>query len=254
MGKDSHIQFLPSKPVISLEYANLSLRKSLGQDIILNCLAFKEPSSRLPSLQKPNSHNSYSNFSISMDTFERFNPDYWREYEAYIRSLALVRQIGFVLYNQSNFLAQNVRIEIHVNAEKNITVFDLDSVPDRPAKTEMEKISRGIKSVHAKKIQTIVKSYGSQWIISANIGNIQPQQKAWIEEPFFIGCTSPNSLEMEVLIYADNLPEPKKERLVIQFEVQDEPALNINKLEFFQTSHNFIEDNLNFHRNRTLLP
>jgi Putative DNA-binding domain len=155
MGKDTHIQFLPSKPVISLEYANLNLRKSLGQDIILHCLAFKEPSSRLPSLQKPNSHNSYSNFSMS-DTFERFNPDYWREYEAYIRSLALVQPIGFVLHNQSNFLAQNVRIEIHGNAEKDITIFDLDSVPDRPAKTDMETISRGIESIHAKKIQTIM--------------------------------------------------------------------------------------------------
>jgi Putative DNA-binding domain len=252
MGKDSHIQFLPSKPVISLEYANLNLRKSLGREIILHCLAFKEPSSRLPSLQKPNSHNSYSNFSISMsDPFERFNPDYWREYEAYIRSLALVQQIGFVLHNQSNFLAQNVRIEIHGNAEQNITIFDLDSVPDRPVKTEMEKVSRGIKSIHAKKIQTIINSYGSKWMISANIGNIQPQQKAWAEEPFFIGCTAPSSLKMEVLIYADNLPEPQKEHLVIQFEVQDEAALNINTLEFFQTSHNFIEDNLNFHRNRT---
>jgi hypothetical protein len=252
MGKDSHLQLFPSRPLIGLQYANLSLRKNLGQDIILRCLAFEAPSSRMPTFQKTTSNNIYSNFSMD-SAVERLNPDYWREYEKYVRTLALVHPIGFVLHNQSNFLAQNVHLEIHGNSEENITIFDLDSVPDKPVKMDMDKLSRSIKSIHAQKIQTKIKFYDSQWTISVDVGNVQPQQKIWTKEPFFVGCKSSASLKMEVLIYADNLPEPHKEDLAIQFEVREAPTLDINKLELFPASHDFIKDNQNFHERSSAL-
>ena len=248
MGKDSHLQFFHSKPIIHLEYVNINTRESLGKDLTLQCIAFERNSSRIPNFQKESNGSIYSGLSIS--SFEALNSDYLRECETYIRTLALVQPIGFSFHNQSYSFAQNVHIEIHGNSQNCLTIFDSDSEPEKPVEKKMETLSRSIKSIHARKIKTTVEHKGSNWIISVEIGNIKPQQKICTEDPFFIGCTTSLSLNLEAFIYADNLPEPQKEVLCLNFEAVPRPEIPINNLQseirFFR-SHLFIANNLAFH-------
>jgi len=78
--------------------------------------------------------------------------------------------------------------------------------------------------------QTEVVYHGSQWTITVHFGNVQPKSSVWADEPFYIGSTTEKSLELEAVIYADNLPEPGKVKLTIEFEIENRSPLTIDDL------------------------
>jgi len=49
-------------------------------------------------------------------------------------------------------------------------------------------------------------------------------------KPFYIGSSAEKSLELEAVIYADNLPDPRKVKLTIEFEIENRLPLTIDDL------------------------
>ena len=47
---------------------------------------------------------------------------------------------------------------------------------------------------------------------------------------FYIGSSAEKSLELEAVIYADNLPDPQKVKLTIEFEIENRLPLTIDDL------------------------
>jgi len=78
--------------------------------------------------------------------------------------------------------------------------------------------------------RTGVLHHDSQWTLTIDFGNIQPKSYAWADEPFYIGSSEKESLELEAVIYADNLPNPQKVKLTIEFQIENRIALTIDEL------------------------
>lgn len=217
-------------PVMSLQFADHETRQELGNSIKLSSSAYVEPRTPLPDTQVMQ-WRDIGKSGLSIGTPEPLiSPDYWREKEKYIRLTSLLRPVAFVIHNQSSTLVQGVRVEIIGSSSGGITV--TDKLPDKPAYRLIDVIPPNIydRLSLQREPQTEVVYHGSQWTITVHFGNVQPKSSVWADEPFYIGSTTEKSLELEAVIYADNLPEPGKVKLTIEFEIENRSPLTIDDL------------------------
>lgn len=217
-------------PVMSLQFADHENRQELGNSMKLSSLAYVKPVTPLPDTQVMQ-WRDIGKSGLRIGTSEPLvRADYWREKEEYIRLTSLLRPVAFVIHNQSSTLVPGVRVEIIGSSSGGITV--TDQLPDKPAYRLIDVIPPNIydRLSLQREPQTEVVYHGSQWTITVHFGNVQPKSSVWADEPFYIGSTTEKSLELEAVIYADNLPEPGKVKLTIEFEIENRSPLTIDDL------------------------
>lgn len=218
-------------PVMNLQFADHENRQELGNSMKLSSIAYVEQLTPLPDTQVMQWRDiGKSGLSIGRPE-PLISPDYWREKEEYIRLTNLLRPVAFVIHNHSSTLVQGVRLEIIGSSSGGITV--TDKLPDKPAYRLIDVIPPNIYAARLSlqpDPQTEVVYHGSQWTITVHFGNVQPKSSVWADEPFYIGSTTEKSLELEAVIYADNLPEPRKVKLTIEFEIENRLPLTIDDL------------------------
>ena len=216
----AHSVTIVTAPVMSLQFADHENRQELGNSMKLSSIAYVETLTPLPDTQVMQ-WRDIGKSGLSIGTPEPLiSPDYWREKQEYIRLTSLLRPVAFVIHNQSSTLVQGVRVEIIGSSSGGITV--RDKLPDEPAYRLIDVIRPDIYAARLslqRDPQTEVVYHGSQWTITVHFGNVQPKSSVWADEPFYIGSTREKSLELEAVIYADNLPEPRKVKLTIEFEI-----------------------------------
>jgi hypothetical protein len=216
-------------PVMSLQFADHENRQELGNSMNLSSIAYVEPLTPLPDTQVMQ-WRDIGKSGLSIGTPEPLiSPDYWREKEEYIRLTNLLRPVAFVIHNQSSTLVQGVRVEIIGSSSGGITV--RDKLPDKPAYRLIDVIPPNIDAARLSlQRQTEVVYHSSQWTLTVHFGNVQPKSCVWADEPFYIGSSAEKSLELEAVIYADNLPDPQKVKLTIEFEIENRLPLTIDDL------------------------
>jgi hypothetical protein len=197
----------------------------------LSSIAYVEPLTPLPDTQVMQWRDIGKSGSSIGTPEPLISPDYWREKEEYIRLTNLLRAVAFVIHNQSSTFVQGVRVEIIGSSSGGITV--RDKLADKPAYRLIDVISPNIYAARLslqRESQTEVVYHGSQWTLTVHFGNVQPKSSVWADEPFYIGCSAEKSLELEAVIYADNLPDPGKVKLTIEFESENRLPLTIDDL------------------------
>jgi len=218
-------------PVMSLQFADHENRQELGNSMKLSSIAYVEPLTPLPDTQVMQLRDiGISGWRIRTPE-PLIRPDYWREKEEYIRLTSLLRPVAFVIHNQSSTLVQGVRVEIIGSSSGGITV--TDKLPDKPAYRLIDVIPPNIYAARLslqREPQTEVVYHSSQWTLTVHFGNVQPKSSVWADEPFYIGSSAEKSLELEAVIYADNLPDPRKVKLTIEFEIENRLPLTIDDL------------------------
>ena len=214
-------------PVMSLQFADHENRQELGNSMKLSSIAYVEPLTPLPDTQVMQLRDIGKSGWRIRTPEPLIRPDYWREKEEYIRLTNLLRPVAFVIHNQSSTLVQGVRVEIIGSSCGGITV--RDKLPDNPA-YRLDVIPPNICARLSLQRQTEVVYHSSQWTLTVHFGNVQPKSSVWADEPFYIGSSAEKSLELEAVIYADNLPDPRKVKLTIEFEIENRPPLTIDDL------------------------
>lgn len=218
-------------PVMSLQFANYETRQELGNSMKLSSIAYGEPVTPLPDTQVMQWRDIGKSGWRIRSSEPLVRADYWREKEEYIRFTNLLRPVAFVIHNHSSTLVQGVRVEIIGSSSGGITV--TDKLPDEPAYRLIDVIRPDIYAARLssqRDPQTEVVYHGSQWTITVDFGKVQPKSSVWADEPFYIGSSAEKSLELEAVIYADHLPDPRKVKLTIQFEIENRSPLKIDDL------------------------
>lgn len=215
-------------PVMSLQFADHENRQQRGNSMNLSSIAYVEPLTPLPDTQVMQLRDIGKSGWRIRTPEPLIRPDYWREKEEYIRLTNLLRPVAFVIHNQSSTFVQGVRVEIIGSSCGGITV--RDQLPDKPAYRLIDVIPPNIDARRSLQRQTEVVYHSSQWTLTVHFGNVQPKSSVWADEPFYIGSSAEKSLELEAVIYADNLPDPQKVKLTIEFEIENRPPLTIDDL------------------------
>ena len=114
--------------------------------------------------------------------------------------------------------AVDVRVKAKVPASTGLIVITQEGFPRRP---DPSALFVGSAIVRAPKGPPVKKDLlGDDTIVIAQLGKIQPKDRAWSEEPFFIGARTSQKLVLETEVSADNLREPLKTSLEVEFRVE----------------------------------
>lgn len=225
MGRDSVQKTLP--PVIDLQFADLQNRQPLGNHIEIYSLSYKEPKFSLPDYKTSKSYN-VGGLTMPSYTTQLDNSDYWRDKEKYIRLTNLLKPVAFVVHNKSSAIADNLRIEIINNKNSDIKIHE--SLPNKTYKDEHQNIGFRIRPIGQPRSPIDIAYHGKGWTLNIDIGSVQPKSSIWLNEHFFLGATNQDKFRIEAFIYADNLPEPSKIDLDIDFIVEHKAALVMEDL------------------------
>lgn len=228
MGEDS---IPPSRlsPEMVLEFADHENRKQLGDDIRISSIAYAVPTRPLPDLSQPSDQSGMASYLST--PFNKPNRNYLRQKESFIRLSHLCRPIGFVVHNSSQVLAEQVRVEIKGSCTEGIQV--LDELPDEPTNKDWMTPIPFSRSPLLPSPMVSVESYGSQWIVTIRFGDVQPKSTVWLDEPLYIGSSGLERFKPDVSIFANNLPEPQKVNLSVEFDIEareeiDSRTLHLN--------------------------
>lgn len=218
MGRD----IVPSisSPSMTLQFADLESHQELGLGINLRSIAFIKPYHSFPDLEE----EQHRIGSIMLPSLDQLNRDYWREKEEFIRINSLCQPVGLVIYNQSNILAEQVRIEVKGSFTDGIYI--TDKLPNKP----MKKGLMAMPNIRSLNSMIAISDYGNHWSMIINFGNVQPKSSIWLDKPFYLGSKKIEHLELDALIFANNIPEPQKVKLTVNFEVESRETLTMSDL------------------------
>jgi Putative DNA-binding domain len=227
MGRDS-IQMDPVSPTLALQFADYDTREKFGTSISIQSIVIASPTGRLPTLETPKAH--IGGYQLpTMNPLEERNGNYWRELEVYVRENLLCKPVSLLIENTSTVTATQVRVEISISASGGIQV--TDNLPDEPVRSHIESLKHFKPVWHQQSSPLIVKKHQNSWTITVLGGDLSPKADFWLEQPFYVGSTELEHLSVEALIFANNLPEPQRVALHIDFAITHKEALTIEELQ-----------------------
>ncbi len=71
------------------------------------------------------------------------------------------------------------------------------------------------------------------WIVSYDFGKVQPKAREWTPNAFYIGSFEATTLQLEGILYADNLPSPIRTPLTIEIVPEPEVQITMDVLRRF---------------------
>lgn len=212
-------------PILSLEFANIDDRVSLGKQLISDVT--------LLNISCPDNIPDYSDrkesglFSISSFTMNQVNRDYYRELVVYYYVLFKTTKIGFVIKNSSDTIATDVKVEILVDIKpKKYGFFEFDRFPKLPQTHfnflgNIKPISQQLWEIQIKPDITI-DHLKDRWLIEVWFQKVQPKQTVFTKDIVYLATNETCNIELCSRIFADNLPNPIEERLKIDSKVKNQ--------------------------------
>lgn len=234
MGKDDHHPKV-SQPILDLQFGNYKTQEKLGKFLKIDCISYQESQYKLSYVAKKSD-------PIFGDTFSRLSANFWIDLEEYTRIISLMKPIYVVITNISHIITKNIHVEILGNSSFLILKTN-KNLPDKPEINFYDNLLLGIEPLHErmKEPQITVETFNNNsWKATINIGDIKPKATVWTE-CFYIGSLESGKFPLDVTLYGDNLSEPQKCQLEIEFEVEKQPSLTIDKLrEMYQVDDDII--------------
>lgn len=193
-------------PSLDLEFADITLRKALGNSISLKS-EFLEP------LNQP--QHQYYPFEMAVAFPEVYSSaEYKTKLIKHVADIAPFIPIGLRVRNTSSFLALDVRVEISLEKEDSLFLLDEDHYPSPPTRSLISAPRFPLTPRRNPMITAMV--YDNVWAIIAEFGKVQPQAVVWSEDVFYIASAISRKVELHARLFADNLPNPKTVPLTIE--------------------------------------
>ena len=156
--------------------------------------------------------------------FARYNLDtsnrnYYREKAKYHQEILRIRGFKIGIRNSGSIPARDVKVIFEIASNNGVFVLSSDKIPKKPKSDSlssafMRSASHGIPDIDIKKVP-------AGWRITCQLGKIQPKDTVITKDYFCVGSCTSNLVQIRGQIFSDDLPEPKKEILEIEMEVED---------------------------------
>ena len=151
--------------------------------------------------------------------------DFFRERAEYWRFCAKLRPIRFAVRNEWTAIASGVKLTTHVADPAHSLEFQLGS--DRPKQPRRERLpidyigfNRSVPMNQVGPDIEILKT-SAGWSISACFGKIQAKDTKLTSEKLFMGMAQSGTIELQVVIFADEISNPVSSLLSLKFEITE---------------------------------
>lgn len=209
-------------PDLAFEFANIENRTNLGTKLDLNTVY----------IQLPNSYKvpDYERRFLSAP----INKNYYRELVEYYQ-MEKSNSLSFSIKNNSTKAIPNIKIELLIGRKYSFRIIEkLKPLPHEDIQlksiqqiTEEKAKANQIKSIY-------VKELNDSFLIEVIFEKVQPKQTVFCTENIFIAANDSFETEIDVMIYADNIPEPIKKKLEISCNVKKEETTLESLIEYHE--------------------
>ncbi len=228
MGTDSGPKTIT--PEVNIEFLKPKRDEKLGTVFSLDAERCHMPdSSEIPDNIEKRSTNA---FGIDMALIASLqgtmqNRDYFREVANYEFASRWLRPIRLNVNNSGKAAANDVRVEISFLRTSGLFVMDESDFPERPVQTysHFEKTSQILKKIRPSHMlhtpgRTIIEIDEARQKLVIECMNIQPGREIQTEM-FYLGVAQSGEAQVEAIIYAENLAEPRRCQLTINAKITD---------------------------------
>jgi hypothetical protein len=166
--------------------------------------------SSIPDLSSPRSQIGIYNF------YDETNSEFYRELADYEYKRRLCQPVRLVVENTGKVAAKNVRVEMTVSNQSEITALKKSDFPSLPSRDRLTKLAslRWSPYIHRDPGDVRIENISEMLIIKADFGDLQPGRRV-CSETFYIGSRISQEIVLSVFVYADNLTIPKEFTLKI---------------------------------------
>lgn len=200
-------------PMLNLEFADNIDKKSLGS--ILKLESEYWDISDVDNIPDYVESHQYSQFNFQRGTT---NSNYYRQVVEYYISEKLYKSISFSLYNDSNILATDIKVEIELKGNV-VSILKKKDLPEYP-KTSFDPLHHtNINRINKRVIQPdiLLEKRDDIWYIDLLFKKIQAKQTIFSSDIIYFA--GKNEVVLNYKIYADNLSEPIVDSLSIEHNV-----------------------------------
>lgn len=171
--------------------------------------------------QFPDYYVERSNISgLHMLSFE--NQDYYRDRAKYLQASSRIRAFKIGVKNSGTIAARDVKVIFNVrNEDKSYIACKLNDLPNKPQKSKNHLPVLHSYNTIRKDPDISVKNIPQGWRLTCYLGKVQPKDMVITTDCFCIGSLISQSIRLEVQVFSDDLPEPKQEALIIDFDVEE---------------------------------
>lgn len=195
-----------AEPTLALEFADPIDRTTKGASIKIVSEIIRYEIGDIPSYGKAQS------FPYPVFTLE--NTNYYRELAIYFSERAKCKPVHLLLKNLGSTLASNVRVKISSEVIEGFSILDKSMLKSYPS-TQSSFLNPRLPNFG----NFSVKIFKNNWTFTGSLGSLQPKDQLLHDEAIYLGSDEPMVLNLEALIFADNLPEPIKVPLLVEIEV-----------------------------------
>lgn len=223
MGRASALGLRRSE--LAVQFADVESGQPIGTSIEWEATELRiPPPSKIPSYSPRR-----SSFEV---TFDRDNPNFYREVAEYAAFQSLFRPVRLVIENTGSTPAEDVRVEIEVDEGSGVSL--KESEPDEPARTQMMGVNPdALRSIRRPgrdpgDIEIFESTKNARLVIEC--GNMQPGRRV-PSDKFYVAVRESGPTSLSGRIFAATLEQPKSFDVTIDatISVSDVPAEAIRK-------------------------
>ncbi len=207
------------QPVLKLEFADLAAMRPIDTELVIDL----QPLQPFDSALVPTNRRS----GISFDSFSGdLNQRYYHDVNWYLAFRSILRPLGFVVTNLSNFVALDVRMKISIQRQDGGLIFlSKSKFPKIPNKSQFLRSLDGpdIEFRHPDSPTGIdVVDFNDRYLLEVEFRKIQPKATVFSSGVTYVGSTSSGKWEIAADVYADNLQNPLRVPLSITINAKEE--------------------------------
>ena len=215
---------LTHQPSLELDIIERGTRRSLGTRLTVDEPTWLEvpPAEDIPDYQPI--RDTFSMFGLHGD-----NAGFFREVASYMAAIRLFR-VTLALRNTAGTAAHDVRVVFEIpDEEQRYRFMAASDMPDEPRRRVGPDSFRHTKSVFSNQLGVEVHREGREWRVECRFGKIQPGAAVRLEEDVLVGARDPGQLDVDGVVYADNLRAPSSVSFCLDFQ-QGADVLTLDRM------------------------
>jgi len=220
MGADLRTSLSPE---IEIQFAVIDKREVCGKLVTIDTVLLETPNNgEIP--------DNRSNGLSSAVGYGMENKDYYRDAAHYLHQTLRVKPIRFALSNNGVVTAHGVRAELNISGKPNDFFVSVgSSLPVRPARNRLYSHLGSFFPNHGDvKVEPVKRGCH----VAVEFGTCQPKQVSFNSTELYIGTMTNCELNIEALLFADELPKPIEQKLVAIIHVENRRLSLKELLEF----------------------
>lgn len=209
---------------LQLKFGDIDTKTPIGTTLEHNATYYSfDPETEGPLVEYFRHYSDDSHLTFRL----KENPDFDRQLVKFIQHKAMLRKIGFVVYNGSQAVVTDLTMQLQIGKTKGLVV--LDDEPIAPAKSAANQFARDITPISDyfdRPGKVIVNELPDKYEIEVKFGKVQPQANAW-SDPVYIGTVGSWKTRVTASLFADELITPVKYDFDFVFQIMETSMVNL---------------------------